>query len=239
MISALAISDTEYLDYGLTLAALAFIFYIVKSGIGRSVLVLFAILFIARNLLVKEGLFWFSDLLLICLLVGFLGSIMIYSTEIRHFFNQLGAKNRHTKNAALNFIVKHNAASEQVLNEIEKAMDKLKLQGEGALIIIEDKDKASAYCSSGKSVNAPVSADLLISIFQKTSPFHDGAVLIANNQIIEAGLVLPLSKNDTYENHGTRHKAALGISELCDAEVWVLSEERGTLSKVKHGKITA
>lgn len=238
MISILSISNTEYLDYGLTLAALALIFYIVKSGIGRSVLVLFALLFIARNLLLKEGLFWFSDLLLICLLVGFLGSIMIYSTEIRHFFNQIGAKNRNTKNTALNFIVKHNAASEEVLSEIEKAMDKLKLQGEGALIIIEDRDKATAYCSSGKPVNAPVTADLLIALFQKTSPLHDGAVLISNNQIVEAGLVLPLSKNDSYENHGTRHKAALGISELCDAEVWVLSEERGTLSKVKHGKIT-
>ncbi len=108
----------------------------------------------------------------------------------------------------------------------------------GALIIIERLDRIDELLSSGVEIEASPSPEILMSIFNKSSPLHDGAVLIRNGQIVKASCYLPLTaKEDLPQKLGTRHRAAIGLSERSDAWIIVISEERGEISIAKNGKI--
>jgi uncharacterized protein (TIGR00159 family) len=108
----------------------------------------------------------------------------------------------------------------------------------GALIVIERKDRVEEHVMGGVQVLGDPSPELLISIFQKESPLHDGAVLIRSQKVALAACYLPLTTSeDLPRKYGTRHRAALGLSEKCDAWVIVVSEERGEISLTKRGEI--
>lgn len=128
------------------------------------------------------------------------------------------------------------------LDEIAKAVASLSEKGHGALIVVEKNDMLDSLigtCSmTGILIGAKISAPLLQSIFYPGNPLHDGAVIIRKGQIVAAGCVLPLSAQKyTSERHkiGTRHRAALGLSERTDALVIVVSEETGQISFAKDG----
>jgi diadenylate cyclase len=108
----------------------------------------------------------------------------------------------------------------------------------GALIVVEQKDRVEESVSSGVYLNADVSPELLITVFQKSSPLHDGALLIRNAKVACAASYLPLSAADGLPKEwGTRHRAAMGLSERCDAWVVVVSEERGNVSLARGGQV--
>ncbi len=120
--------------------------------------------------------------------------------------------------------------------EIAEAMDRLSRAGTGAIIAVEGDIGLEEFISSGVPMEAKVSADLLTTIFTPYSPLHDGAVLIRGDHIIGAGCVLPLTQfKVTDKSLGTRHRAALGLSEETDATVLVVSEETSTISVASHG----
>ncbi|AIF52983.1 diadenylate cyclase [Pelosinus sp. UFO1] len=128
------------------------------------------------------------------------------------------------------------------IEDISTALTALSISGHGALIIIEQSDSLSEYVdaciTTGSLIGARVSAPLLETIFYPGNPLHDGAVIIKDGQIVSAGCVLPLSaKRHTKEGRkiGTRHRAALGISERTDALAIVVSEETGKVSIVQRG----
>ena len=102
----------------------------------------------------------------------------------------------------------------------------------GAMIIIERNDRLQGLTSSGSEIKANIDRELLISIFQKSSPLHDGAVVIGNNTILSAGCYVPNLSDDISQTrgYGSRHRAGLGISEESDAAVIIVSEEKGTVS---------
>jgi uncharacterized protein (TIGR00159 family) len=108
----------------------------------------------------------------------------------------------------------------------------------GALICFTQASDLSAFAESGDRLDAEVSKRLLLSIFNKTSPLHDGAVIIANGRIKAARCILPVSENpDVPASLGLRHRAAIGLSEITDAVVLVVSEETGAMSLVHHGEV--
>ncbi len=108
----------------------------------------------------------------------------------------------------------------------------------GALIVISGKDAIHDLVEGGVELNADLSAALLEAIFQRGSPVHDGAVLVEDGRVVKAGGILPLSDGfDLPDAFGTRHRAALGLTERCDAHVAVVSEERGEVSLMHHGTI--
>ena len=108
----------------------------------------------------------------------------------------------------------------------------------GALLIIERSNRVDELITGGIPLEAPLRPELLLSIFQKESPLHDGAVVIRHGQIVEAACFLPLSAAENLPSHlGTRHRAALGISERCDAWTVVVSEERGEVGLAREGKL--
>lgn len=126
-----------------------------------------------------------------------------------------------------------------IVDEITESLSYLASISEGALIVIGQKGNPESFVSGGVKIDANVKKELLLTIFKKSSPLHDGAVVIKDGRITLASAVLPLSTNpDIDPNFGTRHRAAYGISEVVDCIVFVVSEERGQISMLKRGKIT-
>lgn len=126
----------------------------------------------------------------------------------------------------------------ETVEELVKAVTELSKKRIGALIVIVRRLPIEHLVEVGTEIDAKVTSELLNSIFLPYSPIHDGAVIINNGKLTKAGCLLPLSKNpDIAKSFGTRHRAALGLSELVDALVMVVSEETGNVSLVHDGKI--
>jgi diadenylate cyclase len=123
-------------------------------------------------------------------------------------------------------------------DEIAEAAERLSRSGIGAIIAIEREVSLEEYIRSGSQMHAKVSADLLATIFTPYSPLHDGAVIIRGDMIVGAGCILPLTQTTQVERSlGTRHRAALGLSEETDALVIVVSEETATISVAVNGRL--
>lgn len=120
--------------------------------------------------------------------------------------------------------------------EVIRVASVLSKEKTGGLIVIERKNGLENYVQTGTRLDANVHSDLIYSIFQQKSPLHDGAVIIKENTLLAAGCFLPLSKNVDIDKHlGTRHRAAIGISEVSDAVVVTISEETGKISTCVNG----
>ncbi len=123
-----------------------------------------------------------------------------------------------------------------VVDEIVEALERLSRNGTGAIIAVEREGGLEEYAEGGSPVRARVSADLLATIFSPYSPLHDGAVLIRGDEIIGAGCILPLTQSPVDDKSlGTRHRAAIGLSEESDALVFVVSEETAAVSAAQDG----
>jgi diadenylate cyclase len=126
----------------------------------------------------------------------------------------------------------------EVAEEICDAVERLSRSGIGAIVAIEREVPLDAYAESGSPMEAKVSADLLATIFTPYSPLHDGAVLVRGDTIVAAGCILPLSQQTIADRTlGTRHRAALGLSDETDAIVVVVSEERSAISIAERGQL--
>ncbi|WP_324673224.1 DNA integrity scanning protein DisA nucleotide-binding domain protein [Mycoplasma sp. 888] len=123
----------------------------------------------------------------------------------------------------------------RLINQLRETVDYLSKNKIGALITIENNDNIDNLRTDGVVVNANISSSLLISIFNKTSPLHDGAVVIRDNKIYYAATFYKITKRSFEANYGSRHRAALGISEQSDATTIVVSEENGQIKIIKNG----
>jgi diadenylate cyclase len=129
-------------------------------------------------------------------------------------------------------------AQREVAEEIVEAVERLSRSGIGAIVAIEREVPLDPWAESGSPMEAKVSSDLLTTIFTPYSPLHDGAVIIRGDTIIAAGCILPLSQTVLLDRTlGTRHRAALGLSDESDALVVVVSEERATMSVAERGRL--
>jgi diadenylate cyclase len=154
--------------------------------------------------------------------------IVLFQAEIRR------ALARMASNPLLSLVA--GVATPVPFDEILKAATVLSAQRIGALIAIERAQSLRMYAESAKNVDAVVSADLLITIFVPGGPLHDGAAIIRGNRIVAAGAFLPLTTSaDPKLAHGTRHRAAIGLSEDSDALVLIISEENGSIAAATEG----
>ena len=125
----------------------------------------------------------------------------------------------------------------EVAEEVVDAVDRLSRSSHGAIIVLEQEMSLTAYADTGTELQANVSSDLLVTIFTPYTPLHDGAVIIRENVIVSAGCILPLSQSPLPERHmGTRHRAALGLSEETDSLVVIVSEENASISVAHKGQ---
>jgi len=164
---------------------------------------------------------------------GMILIIIVFQPELRSALEKLGRKN-----ISRLFDFDDKIRDKQVIAEIVKAVEIMSLKKIGALIVIEQSTKINDILREGVDLSAKVSAELIQTIFHPRTPLHDGAIIVENNQIKAAKCVLPLaSENIVPKNVGTRHRAAIGVSEVSDALVIVVSEETGTISFVEDGKM--
>ncbi|WP_408634334.1 diadenylate cyclase [Mycoplasmopsis fermentans] len=123
----------------------------------------------------------------------------------------------------------------RLINQLREAVEYLSKNKIGALITIENNDNIDNLRTDGVILNANISSSLLISIFNKYSPLHDGAVIIRDNKIYYASTFYKITRKSIDNQYGARHRAAMGISELCDATTIIVSEETGDVKFVKNG----
>ena len=173
-------------------------------------------------------LYWLLGTLLSSI---FLIVIIVFQRDIRKALVQVGQASPFTK---------PHEDREFDLNEIVVAARYLSQKKLGALIILERDTGLKDYLDSGQVIDAQLSTDLLVSLFHPSSPLHDGGVVVSSGRIHSARCVLPLTKNPYISKSlGTRHRAAIGLSEETDAVIVVVSEETRQISLVQHGTITS
>jgi diadenylate cyclase len=166
--------------------------------------------------------------------VGLIAVVVIFQPELRKALDQLG------KGQYLGFFKNDDPAtnlSAHYVNEILKAVRAMSEVNTGALIVIEQKTSIEDYIQTGIQLDALISNQLLINIFEHNTPLHDGAVIIRGNRIKAAGCILPLTTVEIGKELGTRHRAAVGMSEASDALILVVSEETGFVSIASSGNL--
>lgn len=163
---------------------------------------------------------------------GVIALVVIFQPEIRRALEHLG------RNAFLNRNKHPHKTELKMIHELDKAIDYMSKRRIGALITIQMNTGLNDYIETGIPLDADISGELLINIFIPNTPLHDGAVIIKNNRIAVAAAYLPLSNSDTIpKEFGTRHRAAVGISEVTDALTIVVSEETGGITITRNNKM--
>lgn len=167
------------------------------------------------------------------LTIGLLSVIIIFQPEIRRALEHLG------RSAFEELHIQDEEKRNIAINEIVNAVGNLAESKTGALIVIEQKTRLGDILNSGTILDANVTSNLLENIFVVNTPLHDGATIIRNDRILASGCVLPLTNNNTINKKlGTRHRAAIGLSEISDSIVIIVSEETGVISLAINGKLT-
>lgn len=168
--------------------------------------------------------------------VGIIAVIVVFQPELRKALEQLGKGKFFTYFTKMGEDDEEEKANGRTIDEILKAADKMSRVKTGALILIEQDVPLGDLERTGIPIDAIVSSQLLINIFEHNTPLHDGAVIIRRNRVAAATCFLPLTEsNDVSMELGTRHRAAIGASEVSDAFVIVVSEETGSISMARSG----
>ncbi|MGL4741467.1 MAG: diadenylate cyclase CdaA [Sarcina sp.] len=168
------------------------------------------------------------------LTIGLLSMVIIFQPEIRKALEHIGSSTFNDLH-----IVDNDEELERVVDEIVEAVINMAAEKTGALIAIEQKTGLDEYIKTGTYVDAAVSDSLIENIFVKNTPLHDGAMIISYDRIVAASCVLPLSSNPNISKLlGTRHRAAIGLSEVSDALLIIVSEETGGISLAVKGRLT-
>lgn len=194
------------------------------------VTVLYAVYVVAQAL----GLKLLSQILQAGAVVGLLAIVVVFQPELRRGLERIG----RVGSLGWLFVPGARRSVQRVAATVAQGAVELGAQKIGALIVLERETGLTDTAESGVMLDAELSLELLETVFTPHSPLHDGAVIVRQERVIAAGVVLPLSDTGAYrERFGTRHRAALGITEQTDAVAVVVSEETGGVSLVERGRI--
>lgn len=222
---------------------IAFLFYTILFWIKSTrAWMLFKGLMVILIFVLLAALFQMTTILWLAektLNVGLIALVIIFQPELRRALEQLGRKSFLGGVAAWDFGKEQvETISEKTISELVRACFEMGRAKTGALIVIEDTVQLSEYERTGISVDAILTNQLLINIFEKNTPLHDGAIIVRGNRIVSATCYLPLSDNmELSKELGTRHRAAVGISEVSDSVTIVVSEETGGISVAVSGRL--
>lgn len=192
-------------------------------------------IFILVALMYISGVLQFNTINFILentLQIGLIAILIVFQPELRRALEKVG-------NTSISKIIKINDdAPESDIDDVFTAVSKLAKTKTGALILIERNTKLGDIMASGTIVDSHISEALLVNLFVPNTPLHDGAVVIGDNRIKAAACFLPLTENTSFSKElGTRHRAAIGVSEVADCIAIVVSEETGTISMALNGNI--
>jgi len=224
---------------------------------AQVLIIIYGILWVWRRIVgtqaerVVKGVFVLAVLYIVCHSVGFnlitsllrhvlpvaaIASVVIFQPEIRRGLGYLGRMKTFRVDFSLADSEEEGIKND--IHEIVAAVKELSANKIGALIVIESPAGEHYYISPGTAVNADISSNLILSIFFPKSPLHDGAIVVRQRKIVTAGVILPITDNPKLSlRYGTRHRAALGLSEIYEGLCIVISEETGSISAASRGML--
>ena len=226
---------TSVVDILLVAIVIYWVFILIRGTRAVRIVIGLSILYLVYLVAQALDLRLLSTLLQTGAVVGLFAIVVVFQPELRRALEQIGRFGSFNRFFVSNDI----AEAERVAREISRAARLLAGSRHGALIVLErETGLADLAAESGVLLHADLRAELLATLFYHGTALHDGAVIISGDRILAAGVLLPLSQNvlDS-ERYGTRHRAAIGISEQSDAIVVVVSEETGSISLVMRGRI--
>ncbi|HZL12453.1 MAG TPA: diadenylate cyclase CdaA [Prolixibacteraceae bacterium] len=224
----------------------AFLLYqmyrLIKGTVAFSIFIGFFLVYVAWLVVKAMNLELLGTLMGQFIGVGVLALIVVFQQEIRRFLLLIGTNYQLSHSFGLEKLFatgKIKPATNQQIKEIVRACDNLARSKTGALIVVVHvNSELKEIIRSGEKMNSRISSALLETIFFKNTPLHDGAVVVVGNRIAAARCILPLSERQDINPHlGLRHRAAIGLSEVTDAMVIAVSEEKGTISLAIHGQL--
>lgn len=228
---------TDIVDILIVAVIVYYILNIVKETKAKQLLkgivIVFAAFFISQWLRLNA----LNYILSATLQVGVFALVVIFQPELRNLLERVG---RLRLGNLFDFTLGGTDGDiEAAIESVVKAACDMAATKTGALMVLERETKLGEYISTGSLLDANVSSGLLENIFVPNTPLHDGAVIIRGSKIITAGCLLPLTSNTNLSRElGTRHRAAIGLSEVTDAVIVVVSEETGKISIAREGSLT-
>ena len=221
-------------DIAITSLLIYWLFSLIRGTRAVRLVIGVSVLFVVYNLAVVFEMRLLTQILQAGAVVGLFAIVVIFQPELRRALERIG------RVGSFGWLLSpaETRAAELVAQQVARAAAELSAEGHGALIVLERETGLEEVAETGVMIHADVSADLLQTIFTPRSALHDGAVIIREDRIVAAGAVLPLAEMSIHsERFGTRHRAALGITEQTDAVVIVVSEENGQISLVERARI--
>ncbi len=207
-----------------------------KAWVPVKGIVVLGVFIILAYFLKMYTIMWLVERLLS---VGLIGIVIIFQPELRRSLDELGRRrmiplfmsdSRHKRD--------EDSFTEKTVGELVKACFEMGVAKTGALIVIEKETPLNEYERTGIRVDGVLTSQLLLNIFEKNTPLHDGAVIVRGNRVTAATCYLPLSDNmEISKDLGTRHRAGLGISEATDSVTIIVSEETGAVSMAEKGHL--
>ncbi len=244
MFEFLHFSWVDILDILMVALIIYLAFRWIRGSTAINIFVAIILVMVIRVIAEAVGMKMISSLLGTLIDMGAIALVIIFQPEVRRFLGTLGRK-AGTSLETQPFLQKlfpawrRRRVDARALQEITEACREMSAQKEGALILIQQKNSLEDIIATGDVVDAEIGRRLIMNIFFKNSPLHDGAMIISGDRIVAARCTLPITeRTDLPARFGMRHKAAIGISEQCDADVIVVSEETGGISFVRGGQLT-
>lgn len=240
----LSFSFVDLLDIVMVAAILFFLIRGVRKDTSvLNILLVLAVLLLLQTVVNALGMRMMTALMNALLDVGVLALIIIFQPEIRHLLNRLAVTSGITRRTGELFNrlfgVKEEKMGSHSVEELGEAVRAMSAEKTGALIVLQHKTSMEEYIATGDKFEAEINRRLIMNIFFKNSPLHDGAMIIVGNHIAAARCQLPMTnRTDIPAHYGMRHRAAIGLTEDTDADVLVVSEETGNVSFVRGGEIT-
>ena len=221
------------------------VFFLLRSIRGDSTVVnivlVLSVLLLPQGVVSALNMRMMTALLNALLDVGVLAIIIIFQPEIRHLLNRFAMQTGITRRTGELFNkllgIKEERLGGQSVEELAEAVRAMSAEKTGALIVIQHKSSMDEYMATGDRFTAEINRRLIMNIFFKNSPLHDGAMVIVGNHIAAARCQLPMTnRTDIPAHFGMRHRAAIGLSEDTDADIIVVSEESGGVRFVRSGE---
>ena len=241
----LKLSSADILDIVLLGLIIFFMFRWIKGTSAMSIFIAIVSLYLIRVVVGAFNMRLMTAIMDMILDVGVLALIVIFQPEIRKFLIRLGNRYMHSARGQklLSRILgkgsKTGTTSSEEANDLTEACRRMAEDKTGALIVLAHETPLDEIISTGDRIDARIHRRLLMNLFFKNSPLHDGAVVISGGKIVAARCTLPITERKNIPaRFGMRHKAAIGITEETDADAVVVSEETGNISFVKGGEVT-
>jgi diadenylate cyclase len=228
------IALNSLIDIGITALLIYWLFSLIRGTRAVSLVIGVSVLFAVYAAARAFDLRLLTQILQTLAVVGLFALVVVFQPELRRALERIG------RVGSFNWLLSpgDSRSVEHVADEVARAATLLSSDGHGALIVLERDTGLEEVAETGVMLHADVTADLLRTIFAPKTPLHDGAVVVREDTIVAAGALLPLAEMTVHtERFGTRHRAALGITEQTDAVVVVVSEENSQVSLVERARI--